>query len=165
MSAKIPGSVPRNCDTTYRGYLTREKPKRITLESGRELVKARMGVSMPASTVSPEERDSCTEWVNVVAMNPAQMERLERCQPQNRRNPEAEQRRSPRPTGTRHPPGAICSSRRPDPPTATPGTEHRRNPEPRGLKRRFCFVEVFFASWASWIYVLDKNSEGGNQIH
>ena len=82
MSAKIPGSVPRNCDTTYRGYLTREKPKRITLESGRELVKARMGVSMPASTVSPEERDSCTEWVNVVAMNPAQMERLERCQPQ-----------------------------------------------------------------------------------
>lgn len=82
MSGQIPGSVPRNCDTTYRGYLTREKPKRITLESGRELVRARMGVSMPASTVSPEERDLCTEWVNIVAMNPAQMERLERCQPQ-----------------------------------------------------------------------------------
>ena len=83
MSGQIPGSVPRNCDATYRGYLTKKDgpPKRVMLKSGSEMVRARMGVSMAASTVSPEERGECTEWVNVIAMNPAQMERLERCQP------------------------------------------------------------------------------------
>lgn len=82
MSKQIPGSMPRACDATYRGYLTSEAPKRIQLEDGRELVKARMGVNMAASNVASEEdRNQCVEWVNVIAMSPAQMERLERCQP------------------------------------------------------------------------------------
>ena len=82
MSKQIPGSMPRACDATYRGYLTSEAPKRIALEDGREMVKARMGANMAASTVSSEEdRNECVEWLNVIAMSPAQMERLERCQP------------------------------------------------------------------------------------
>ena len=82
MSKQIPGSMPRACDATYRGYLTSEAPKRIALEDGSELVKTRMGVYMAASHVTSEEdRNQCVEWLNVVAMSPAQMERLERCQP------------------------------------------------------------------------------------
>ena len=82
MNKQIPGAMPRSCDATYRGYLTSEPPKRIALEDGREMVKARMGVNMAASNVTSEEdRNQCVEWLNVIAMSPAQMERLERCQP------------------------------------------------------------------------------------
>lgn len=31
MSKQIPGSMPRGCDATYRGYLTSEPPKRLAL--------------------------------------------------------------------------------------------------------------------------------------
>lgn len=82
MSKQIPGSMPRGCDATYRGYLTSEPPKRLALEDGREMVKARMGVNMAASNVTSEEdRNQCVDWLNVIALSPAQMERLERCQP------------------------------------------------------------------------------------
>ena len=74
--------MPRACDATYCGYLTSEAPKRIALEDGRKPVKARMGVNMAASNVTSEEdRNRCVEWLKVVGMSPAQMERLKRCQP------------------------------------------------------------------------------------
>ena len=45
------------------------------------MVKARMGVNMAAPGVPAEQRSALTEWVDVLALRPAMMERLERCEP------------------------------------------------------------------------------------
>ena len=80
---QIPGSVPRGLDATVRGWLTRKDgpPKRMALQGGGEMVKARMGVNMAAPQVPADKREGMTNWLDVVALNPAQMERLERCEP------------------------------------------------------------------------------------
>ena len=80
---RTPGSVPRGCDATYRGYLTKDPPQRVALRGaqGRYMVKARMGVNMAAPGVPAEQRSALTEWVDVLALRPAMMERLERCEP------------------------------------------------------------------------------------
>ena len=83
MSTQIPGSVPRGLDATVRGWLTKKDgpPKRMALQGGGEMVKARMGVNMAAPQVPADKREGMTNWLDVVALNPAQMERLERCEP------------------------------------------------------------------------------------
>ena len=81
MSSDIPspGSIPRNCDATYRGNLG-NKPERRQTRSGGEIVRARLAVNMAASSIPAEERDRFTEWLTVVCFAPAQMDRLERCE-------------------------------------------------------------------------------------
>ena len=74
-----PGSIPRNCDATYRGNLGNKPERRQTL-SGGEMVRARLAANMAASSVPAEERDRFTEWLTVVCFAPAQMDRLERCE-------------------------------------------------------------------------------------
>ena len=83
MSTQTPGSVPRGLDATLRGWLTKKdgRPKRLALQGGSEMVKARMGVNMAAPQVPADKREGMTNWFDVVALNPAQMERLERCEP------------------------------------------------------------------------------------
>ncbi len=78
---QTPGSVPRGCDATYRGYLTRDAPKRVAQPNNRSMVTCRIGVNMAAPSVPPENRSALTEWVNVIALRKAVMERLLRCEP------------------------------------------------------------------------------------
>lgn len=74
-----PGSIPRNCDATYRGNLG-NRPQRKQTRSGGEMVRARLAVNMAASSVPAEERGRFTDWLTVVCFAPAQMDRLERCE-------------------------------------------------------------------------------------
>ena len=80
MPSKIPGAVPRNLDATYRGNLTKAGPECQSRRDGSEMITARMGSNLAASTVPAELRKDLTEWIDLIATSPAMMARLERCQ-------------------------------------------------------------------------------------
>ena len=61
----VPGSIPRNCVSCYRGYLAR-KPRTITRRNGGMTV-CRMGVNMASSKSTQEEVEELTEWVDITA--------------------------------------------------------------------------------------------------
>ena len=71
----MPGSIPRNCVSCYRGYLAK-KPKWISRRNGGMTV-ARMGVNMASSKSTSDEADELTEWVDITAFR-EQAERLAR---------------------------------------------------------------------------------------
>ena len=78
MSNEIRGAIPRACDCTYRGNLA-DKPRVVQTENSK-FVAGRIGVNMAAPDVSPEERDSLTEWVDVMAFSEAMQARLLACE-------------------------------------------------------------------------------------
>ena len=61
----IPGSIPRNCVSCYRGYLTRS-PRRISRRNGGMTV-CSMGVNIASSRSTADEADELTEWVDITA--------------------------------------------------------------------------------------------------
>ncbi len=69
-----PGAIPRGCDATYRGNMTRKA--KLVEQGDQKFATARIGVNMAAPTVPPEEREKLTEWVDVIAFSKAQQERL-----------------------------------------------------------------------------------------
>ena len=77
--AEPKGSIPRNCDSTVRGNIG-TLPSRQKTKAGGEMVRTRLAVNMAASSVPPEEREKFTEWYQVIAFQPAQMERLMKVQ-------------------------------------------------------------------------------------
>ena len=64
-SSYVPGSIPRNCVSCYRGYLAR-MPRTITRRNGGMTV-CRMGVNMASSKSTQEEVEELTEWVDITA--------------------------------------------------------------------------------------------------
>lgn len=75
---QIPGSVPRACDSTYRGNLA-ARPTLIE-KDGRKFVSAQMAVNMVAPNVPREKHDELTEWVDVMAFSEAMQARLLACE-------------------------------------------------------------------------------------
>ena len=67
----MPGSIPRNCVSCYRGYLAK-KPKRISRRNGGMTV-ARMGVNMASSKSTSDEADELTEWVDITPSGVAEL--------------------------------------------------------------------------------------------